>query len=333
VNLLLRCRDELGSLPRLSSCLGRMVRSNSEALIGGTARDGQVDYSQGIAITSHFWIDDVTSVEPVRYPRGSSFIRNIAMPLMEMEGGIWQRLRILGRELVRRPYDFLKIRVLPDWARDTTILLVMQTVENRMRFKRGRSLFTLFRRGLVSERDTTLPIPNVIEAGRHVLEMFAQRTNGVPAASINDALLSTPSTAHILGGCGIGADETSGVVDIDHQVFNYPGLYVADASVIPANLGVNPSLTITAMTERAMSRIPQKSEAEVGQLLEAPINGIQDENGDTRESRRKKIAAALLALPLAILALRLWQKMSKTRPIRPEGPISFHVLPKKRGLQ
>jgi hypothetical protein len=163
--------------------------------------------------------------------------------------------------------------------------------------------------------------------------MFAQRTNGVPAASINDALLSTPSTAHILGGCGIGADETSGVVDIDHQVFNYPGLYVADASVIPANLGVNPSLTITAMTERAMSRIPHKSEAEVGQLLEAPINGIQDENGDTRESRRKKIAAALLALPLAILALRLWQKMSKTRPIRPEGPISFHVLPKKRGLQ
>jgi cholesterol oxidase len=310
VNLLLRCRDELGTLPHISPRLGWMVRSNSEALIGGTAREGRVDYSQGIAITSHFWIDEVTSVEPVRYPRGSSFIRNIAMPLIEMEGGTRQRLRALGRELVRRPYDFLKVRLLPDWARDTTVLLVMQTVENRMRFKRGRSLFTLFRQGLVSERDKNLPIPNVIEAGRQVLDLFTQRTNGVPAASVNDVLMGTPSTAHILGGCGIGADESNGVVDLNHQVFNYPGLYVADASVIPANLGVNPSLTITAMAERAMSRIPQKPAVVETEPLTAPA-GLSGNNG-AQNNWRKRVVTGVLVLPLAMLALRFWQRANKS---------------------
>lgn len=262
VDLLLHCRDKTKTLPKLSPHLGRMVRSNSEALIGSTARRGRVDYSQGIAITSHFWIDDVTSVEPVRYPRGSSFIRSIALPLMKFEGALWRRGIVIMREFIRRPYDFLKIRFIPDWARDTTILLVMQTVENRMRLKRGRSLYTLFRKGLVSERDKNLPIPNVIEAGRHVLERFAQVTNGITAASINDVVLETPTTAHILGGCGIGNDVNTGVIDTAHRVFNYPGMYVVDASVIPANLGVNPSLTITAMAERAMSQIPEARESE-----------------------------------------------------------------------
>jgi cholesterol oxidase len=262
VGLLLHCRDKTKTLSKLSPRLGMMVRSNSEALIGSTARRRQVDYSQGVAITSHFWIDEVTSVEPVRYPPGSSFIRSIALPLIKFEGALWRRGGVIIREFFRRPYDFLKVRLLPDWARDTTILLVMQTVENRMLLKRGRSLYTLFRQGLVSERDKKLPIPNVIEAGRQVLERFAQETNGIPAASINDVVLETPTTAHILGGCGIGKDATTGVIDSDHQVFNYPGMYVVDASVIPANLGVNPSLTITAMAERAMSRITKATEAQ-----------------------------------------------------------------------
>jgi cholesterol oxidase len=261
VDLLLRCRDETRTLHRLSPRLGEMVRGNSEALIGSTARKGGVDYSQGIAISSHFWVDGVTSVEPVRFPRGSSFIRSISLPIVRLEGSFLSKMLAFAGEFFRRPFDFLKLSVLPDWARDTTILLVMQTEENRMKLKRGRSLFTLFRRGLVSERDKNLPIPNVIEAGRHVLERFAQKSNGITAASVNDVLLQTPTTAHVLGGCGIGRDEASGVIDINHQVFNYPGLYVVDASVIPANLGVNPSLTITAMAERAMSRIPGAGEA------------------------------------------------------------------------
>ena len=258
--LLLHCRDVTRSLPKLSAQLGRMVRSNSEALMGVTARHGDEaqDFSKGVAITSHFWVDEVTSVEPVRYPRRSSFMRNLAVPLVSSEGGRW---RVLGRFLwqaVRQPYDLLKTRLLPDWARDSTILLVMQTVENRMHLRLGRSLLTLYRRGLVSERDKTLPIPAVLQAGRAVANRFAEKINGIPQSTINEALLDIPSTAHILGGCGIGGDAESGVIDLNHEVFNYPGLYVADGSVIPANLGVNPSLTITAMAERAMSKIPRK---------------------------------------------------------------------------
>lgn len=257
VNLLLRCRDETRSLPLLSSRLGHVVRSNSEALMGVTARRAGIDFSEGVAITSHFWIDEVTSVEPVRYPRGSSLMRNLAVPLISLEGGIWRKLGRFAKEFLRSPYDFLKVRLLPDWARDSTILLIMQTVDNRMRLKRGRSIYTLLRRGLVSERDRTLPIPAVINTGRLVVERFAAKINGIPQSTFNEVLLDKPSTAHILGGCGIGADEISGVIDSHHEVFNYPGLYVVDGSVIPANLGVNPSLTITAMAERAMSYIPE----------------------------------------------------------------------------
>lgn len=308
VNLLLRCRDETGSLPLLSPRLGQMVRSNSEALLGVTARDGAVDYSQGVAITSHFWIDEETSVEPVRYPRGSSLLRNLAVPLVDLEGGPWQRLGRFLLEGVKRPYDFLKSRVLPDWARDSTILLVMQTVENRMELKRGRSLFTLFRRGLVSRRDETLPIPAVIEAARGVVERFSARVNGIPQSTVNEVLLNTPSTAHILGGCGIGADESSGVIDVNHQVFNYPGLYVADGSVIPANLGVNPSLTITAMAERAMSRIPAKKEAAESEPLLEPAGHVQK----TAVSRLPLLAFwigfAMIFLGLLSLALRRRQQ-------------------------
>jgi len=247
-----------------------MVRSNSEALLGSTARHGNVDYSQGVAITSHFWIDDVTSVEPVRYPRGSSFIRNITLPVVDMEGGFWQRLGRVLLNGLQNPYDLLKVRLLPDWARDSTILLIMQTIENRLHLKRGRNLFTLWRKGLVTEQDTHVPVPAVIAAGRQVFDRFAELTDGIQGASLNDVLLSTPTTAHILGGCGIGADASSGVVDTKHEVFNYPGMYVVDGSVIPANLGVNPSLTITALAERAMSLTPPKEEAEEVRPLTAP---------------------------------------------------------------
>lgn len=268
--LLLQCRDVKKSLPRLSQRLGQMVRSNSEALLGVTARrqDGTNDYSKGVAITSHFWADDVTSIEPVRYPAGSGFMRNLSVPLVDNGGNNWQRIGRFIAFGLRHPLDFLRVRVLPGWAQRSTILLVMQTVENRMRFRLGRSRWTLFRRGLVSEPDVHNPIPAVMEAGRRLAERFAAKADGVAGSTINETMLATPSTAHILGGCGIGESAESGVINARHEVFNYPGLYVADGSVIPANLGVNPSLTITAMTERAMSFIPP---APGGPLREHPV--------------------------------------------------------------
>jgi len=308
VNLLLKCRDETQSLPLISQKLGKVVRSNSEALMGVTANNKDVDYSQGVAISSHFWVDDVTSVEPCRFPPGSSFMRNLMLPLTKFEGGpsarIWQSLL----HLVKRPMDFLHVRVLPHWAERDTVLLIMQTVENRMRLTRGRSIWTLFTRNLVSERDEDLPIPAVIEAGRDVVERFAAKVDGVPWVGVND-VLDIPNTAHILGGCGIGADERNGVIDVNHQVFNYPGLYVADGSVIPANLGVNPSLTITAMTERAMSRVPSRHEVPVVAPLKKPegLELIQNGRHGLRQTLQKALPFALgaAALALALSAIKL----------------------------
>jgi cholesterol oxidase len=151
--LLLHCRDETQSLPQLSPHLGTKVRSNSEALMGVTAREHTVDYSQGISITSHFWVDDVTSVEPVRYSRGSSLMRNLAVPLVDLSGSSLRRVGRFILYALQTPMDFLKARILPDWARDSTIILVMQTVENRMHLKLGRSIWTMFRKKLVSDRD------------------------------------------------------------------------------------------------------------------------------------------------------------------------------------
>ncbi len=311
VNLLLKCRDETQSLPKLSRRLGQRVRSNSEALVGVTARQvppkPQPDFSQGVAITSHFWVDEVTSVEPVRFPPGSSFMRNLMLPLESLQGeSIWAHVGHALWQGVKRPYDFLTVRLLPKWAEKNTVLLIMQTLDNRMSLRRGRSVWTLWRKGLVSARDPNQPIPTVIETGRTVLNRFAQKVNGVPWVGMNE-LLNKPNTAHILGGCGIGANEAEGVVDIYHRVFNYPGLYVADASVIPVNLGVNPSLTITAMTERAMAAVPRKAEAPPIAPLEEPagLSLIRQTNGRTPV----RFLPFLLALiPLALLLITRGKK-------------------------
>jgi cholesterol oxidase len=294
-------------LPLLSQRLGKRVRSNSEAIMGVTARNDDVNYSEGVAITSHFWVDDVTSVEPVRYPPGSSFMRNVSLPLIEFDGTPWRRLGSVVKSALKNPMDFLRVRVLPKWAERSTILLIMQTLENRMSFKRGRSIWTFFKNDLVTERDENFPIPPVVEAGRKIVTDFANRIDGIPAVAIND-VLDIPLTAHVLGGCDIAADAHSGVIDLQHQVFNYPGMYVADASVIPANLGVNPALTITAMSERAMSYIPSKLEAGPVKPLERPagLEYVQKENG--RKSILSKTGPFLLLaimLPLIVGAFRL----------------------------
>jgi cholesterol oxidase len=197
--------------------------------------------------------------------------------------------------------------VLPKWAERTTILLVMQTLENRMNFKRGRSIWTLFKKNLVTERDETLPIPCVVDTGREIVSDFAKRIDGIPIVGVND-VLDIPNTAHILGGCAIGADEQDGVIDLEHQAFNYPGLYVTDGSVIPANLGVNPSLTITAMTERAMSFIPPEEGAGPVKPLQRPAGLANKPQENGRKSTLVKVGPFMLLaliLPLILGALKL----------------------------
>jgi cholesterol oxidase len=256
LDLLFRCRDVTRSLPGISQRLGDTVRTNSEAILGVTSRGRSVDYSKGIAITSVFHADEVTRVEPVRYSDGSSFIRVLTLPLIGGGNSIPMRFLKTLWEIVSRPVDFLIAKFFSGWARRTVILLVMQTEENLTHIRMGRNLFTLFRRGLVLKPDADHPIPGEIEIGTQITRSFAQRTNGIPQAAFTDSLLNFPTTAHIMGGVPFGVDDKEGVINLDCEVFNYPGLYVVDGSIMPANPGINPSLTITALAEYAMSRIP-----------------------------------------------------------------------------
>jgi len=259
LKLLFRCRDVTRSLPDISPRLGEMVRTNSEALLGVMSRNRKVDYSKGIAITSIFHVDEVTCVEPVRYPDGSSLMRFLVAPLISKGERIPVRfVRTLG-EILRHPLDFLSSNISPGWAYRTTILLIMQTVDNRMRLRMGRSLLTLFRRGLVSQPDAEHTIKARIDAGHQITRSLATKINGIPGGSVTESLLNTPMTAHIMGGCAFGRDAEAGVVALDCQMHNYPGLYVVDGSIMPANPGVNPSLTITALAEYAMSHVPPKT--------------------------------------------------------------------------
>jgi cholesterol oxidase len=233
------------------------VRTNSEALLGSIRRDAAVDYSQGIAITSIFNADQATRVEPVRFPEGSSLMRLLGVPLaVQGRSFISRSLRAVGESLLH-PKEFYHTHLQGGWARRTIIFLVMQTVDNRLRLRLGRSLHTLFRQGLVSERDAERPAPARIPIGHQVTRSFAEKTNGVPSGSIGENILNTPTTAHILGGCPMGRDIHEGVVDPTCQVHGYAGLYIVDGSVVPANPGVNPSLTITAIAEYALSHFPE----------------------------------------------------------------------------
>lgn len=258
VKLLLSLRDQKKSLPNLSPRLGDMVRTNSEALLGAVARKSDVNYSEGVSISSIYNLDRITRIEPVRYPDGSSLMRYVAAPLIDTDVSLPVRLlRFLGWAITH-PLDFAKAFILPGWAHNVTILLVMQHADNRMRFRMGRSIFTLFRHGMVAEREPGYEIYAQVKGTHELTRDFAKRTNGIALGSLGENLLDLPTTAHILGGVPLGRDASEGVVDGNFEVHNYPGMYIIDGSIMPANPGVNPSLTITALAEYAMSKIPAK---------------------------------------------------------------------------
>jgi cholesterol oxidase len=257
MKLLLNLRES--SLPNLSPRLGEKVRTNSEALLGSIARDSDVEYSQGIAISSIFNADEITRIEPVRYPDGSSLMRFVSAPLISQGDSVPVRvLKSLGWALTH-PLDFLKTMILPGWAHNVTIILVMQHADNHMKFRLGHSLLTLFQRGLVADPTLDHKIAARVDVGHDITRDFAARTNGVPMGSLGENLLNLPTTAHILGGAPIGKNSDEGVVDENFQIHNYPGLYIVDGSIMPANPGVNPSLTITALAEYAMNKVRSKS--------------------------------------------------------------------------
>ena len=259
MKLLLNLRDVKKSLPKLSAKAGTMVRTNSEGLLGSVARKSDINYSEGVSISSIYNHDEMTRIEPVRYPDGSSLMRFLAAPLIDNNVSVPMRiLNFLGWAFTH-PIDFAKALFLPGWAHNVTILLVMQHADNRMRFKIGKSIFTLFRTGMVAEEEPGYEINAQVKGSHEVTREFAKRINGVALGSSGENLLGLPTTAHILGGAPIGKNGEEGVVDENFAVHNYDGMYIIDGSIMPANPGVNPSLTITALAEYAMSKVSKKN--------------------------------------------------------------------------
>lgn len=242
-------------LSKLSPTLGDLARTNSESLTAAVMKHGDADFSQGAAITSSFFPDEKTHVEPVRYGKGSNLM-GLLQTVMTEGGSASKRRRSWLRKVLKNPMTLLRILNVRRWSERSVIALVMQNVDSAITVRAKRSLFG-FR--LTSKNNSDNPNATYIPAANEVARSISRRHGGLPVGHVGD-LVSAPFTAHFVGGCVIGADERSGVIDPYQRVWNYPTLHVIDGSTLTANLGVNPSLTITAQAERALSLWPNKGD-------------------------------------------------------------------------
>ncbi len=262
VELLFKMRAE-GHLSKLSPKLGAFIRTNNESITGVVARNNH-DFSRGLAITSIVNTDPHSHVEPVRYNRDSSFFRLLMFP-HGPGATIFQRL---GAAMARFRKDWpqwIKVAFGRQFGRRVQMLLFMRSLEGTLEFSWRSRPFRLMRGSLGSRLTPGSAKPtSAIPEATEFAERFAAKVDGVVASLITETIADIPSTAHILGGCAMGTDADEGVIDSKHEVFGYPGLYVIDGSAVSANPGVNPSLTIMALAERAMSFVPPKSSSPEG---------------------------------------------------------------------
>jgi cholesterol oxidase len=252
---------EIGSLPAISSQLGKHIRTNSESLIGLRIPGYRDDLSKGVAIGSGIYIDEHTHIEAVRYPSGSdvmSFLATILTGGRPGSGRIALWLRNLAFSMLRHPIKTARVLQPFGWARECIILLCMQALDSHIDMDWERPWFWPFRRFLVSRGEK---VPTYIPRANEFAEKFARMAGGTAMSMIPEILFDVPGTAHCLGGCIIAGSPAQGVVDGRHRVFGYQNMYICDGSVVAANLGVNPSLTITALAERAMGFIPPAADA------------------------------------------------------------------------
>ena len=255
LGLLYRCRDRDRTLPDISRQLGRRVRTNSEAIVGVLSKDPHLDLSYGTAISSHFYPDADTHITQNRFPMGYTFMKYLTGPLVDHENPQIRALKTLAA-IFRRPSSLGRHWLAKNWHRRVTVMTVMQHVDNRMIFNYGRKLSAFFRYGLTSEKVRGLSAPSYLPVANRTARFMAAETGGHAANILTESIGNTSTTAHILGGCHMGSSPETGVIDTRHQVFGYPDLYVVDGSSVSANIGANPSLTITALAERAMDLIP-----------------------------------------------------------------------------
>ncbi|MFW6774121.1 GMC oxidoreductase [Nocardioides sp. CPCC 205120] len=280
-----------GDLPNVSDRLGMLTRTNSESILGALAPDLSTDYSKGVAITSSWHPDEHTHIEPVRYGKGSNAMALLQTVLTDGDGPgprwqTWLKELWLQRRHVLDLYD------MKHWSERTVIALVMQTLDNSITTFPRR---TPFGWRLSSKQGHGAPNPTWIPVANEATRKMAKQVDGTPGGTIGEPF-NRPLTAHFIGGCTIGDSPESGVVDAYQRMYGHPGLHVVDGSAISANLGVNPSLTITAQAERAMAFWPNKGEADA-----RPPLGAAYERVDPVEPREPAVpphAPAALRLPI-----------------------------------
>lgn len=290
MELMFRLKEN-GSLPQVSSQLGQHVRTNSESLIGARTPGTTLDVSQGIAIGSGVYIDEHTHIEAVRYPSGSDAMGFLTTILTDGRPGprriaLW--LKNVALSFLRHPINTLRVLQPIGWAREFVILLCMQALEGEIEMRWHRPWFWPFRKFLVSQGEK---VPTYIPKANEFAKKYASLTGGFAMSMIPEIVFNVPGTAHCIGGCVIADSPEHGVVDSRHRVFHYKNMYVCDGSVVAANLGVNPSLTITALAERAMSFIPPASQNDWNDGATVADSG-ESQAAELGGSRRSKSACS-----------------------------------------
>ncbi|WP_433066741.1 FAD-dependent oxidoreductase [Dactylosporangium sp. CS-033363] len=259
-----------GDLPNLSPRLGELSRTNSESILGPRSRRRDADFTDGVAITSSIHPDADTHIEPVRYGPGSNLLGLMAAVLVGDTGRTPRWLAGLGKTLASWR-DWPRLFWARRWSQQTIVLLAMQPKDNSITVGPRRGPFG--GRRLTSRRGVGEPNPVYLPIAHEVARRVAGKIDGVPLGSVTE-LAGRPVTGHFIGGAAIGADAEHGVIDPYHRVFGHPGLHVVDGAAVTANLGVNPSLTITAMAERALSMWPRYGEQDERPPLGEPYRRI-----------------------------------------------------------
>ena len=262
----------------LSETLGKLSRTNSESLVGAIMPNSKVDFSEGAAITSSFYPNKNTHVEPVRYGKGSNSM-GLLQTIMTSSDSAAIRTKQWVKEAFKHPTLIFRILNVRKWSERSVIALVMQNINSSVTVFENRNI--LGKKKLSSKNDASTPNPTWIPEANEVAERIAKSNGGIAGGNIGN-LIGSPFTAHFVGGCVIGKSKKEGVIDPYHRVWGYPTLHILDGSTITANLGVNPSLTITAQAERALSMWPNKGDRDIRPGQDEPyrfINPIQPKLG------------------------------------------------------
>lgn len=256
--ILFASRDRRRTLPDLPRALGEHVRTNSEAVVGILADDPATDVTRGATISSHFYPDAKTHITQNRFPASYTFMKWYMGPLVDGEKPLPRALKTLLRFLIAPLASTRSFRA-RHWYKRISVLTVMQQADNEIAFSYGRTLFRGFRHGLVSRVSKGGRAPSYLPQANAAARAFAEASGGTPLNTLMESVGNLSVTAHLLGGAVMASGPEAGVVDANHEVFGHPGLYVVDGSAIPANVGVNPSLTITALAERFGARFPART--------------------------------------------------------------------------